>query len=165
MSIQNRIRSGSRRALALGLAAVAGLAIAGPLGIATDTARAAEAPSVKEFAFTPVYMQGFLHSAPVASYTCPPGEGYKYLENKSYAPIGTSLPHGVEIRQEREPWPVGVSITGVKGIDGERSLAYGTSDAPIKSSATNWAFGNNWYQVVLHCTNDPAQGWTTVFSD
>ena len=165
MTITSRIRPAGRRALALGLAAVAGLGIAGSLGIAPDTARAAEKPAVKEFAFSPVYMQGFLHSAPVPSYTCPPGEGYKYLENRAYAPAGTSLAHGVEIRQEREPWPVGVSITGAKGIDGDRSLAHGTPDSAIRASATNWALGNNWYQVVLHCTNDPALGWTVVTSE
>jgi hypothetical protein len=160
MGITSRIRPATRRVLAIGLAAVAGLGVAGSLGIAPDAARAAETSNVAEFPQSPRHLNGFWANESVPAYRCPASR--PYLENHNYAPVGTSLINGVEVRQSSSPWPIGVSVTGAKAEFGTFSPAVGISDAPFSSSATNWAGGDKSYQVVLHCTDDPDQGWIVL---
>jgi hypothetical protein len=100
----------------------------------------------------------------VPSYQCP--AQFPYLLDTNYAPAGTTLILGVEIRQA-QPWPIGVSISRATAVkESTRPPGWagplfggGISGEGIGSSATNWTFGTATYQVVLHCTNDPEQGY------
>jgi RTX calcium-binding nonapeptide repeat (4 copies) len=92
----------------------------------------------------------------VPAYQCP--TSHPYLYNQSYAPAGTSLPHGVEVSGLG---PIGVSITGRKSMEGhpesdgwiyDHTIA--TSTGFPDSSATNWEIDTNSYQVQLHCTSN-----------
>ncbi len=47
----------------------------------------------------------------VPAYECP--VDHPYLLDHGYAPFGTSLPHGVEIREDATVWGIGISISGV----------------------------------------------------
>jgi RTX calcium-binding nonapeptide repeat (4 copies) len=93
----------------------------------------------------------------VPAYKCPPS--HPYLYDESYAPAGTSLPHGVGVLGLG---PIGMSITGFKTTkvttsDGITSgYTTGTDTGFPNSSATNWTTGTNSYQVQLHCTSSTA---------
>ena len=160
MTIASRIRSNSRRAVALGVAAVAAFGVAGSLGIAPEAARAAETASVVELPQEVRHLEGLWANESVPAYTCP--ASHPYLEKRNYAPFGTSLIPGVSIIQEREPWPIGVSITLAKPADTDERYphAIGIKPGPGNTSATNWTFGGASYQVVLHCTADASLGYT-----
>jgi hypothetical protein len=145
----NRFPRLTRRVCALWLAALAGVTIAGALGLAPATARA----DVGEFPQEKRHLDGFWANEFVPGYRCP--TSHPYLEAKDYAPFGTSLIKGVSINEDGMPWPIGVSITGASTTGGSLNLANGIA----ASSATNWSFGRHWYQAVLHCTDDARQGW------
>jgi hypothetical protein len=93
----------------------------------------------------------------VPAYQCPSDHQYFYSHN--YAPFGTYVPFGVEVRGLG---PIGVNISGQDGFEvavGGDSRFYITTILTgfPNSSATNWTFGTNSYQVVLHCTSDIGQ--------
>jgi hypothetical protein len=158
-SIRPGIRPGIRRALAVGLACVAGLGAAAA-AIAPQQARAAASASVVEFPQEVRHLNGFWANENVPAYRCP--ASHPYLENRNYAPFGTSLIPGVSIVQERDPWPIGVSITLATPASDTGEMyppAVGIKGGAGNASATNWTFGSASYQVVLHCTADPALGY------
>jgi hypothetical protein len=132
------------------------------LGVAALTSPAlAPAPAqaeVREFPQEVRHLHGWLANEHVPAYRCP--WFYPLLEKRRYAPDGTALPHGVSVKEERETWPIGVSITAVKTSGGsEYPWAMGTETGFPHSSATSWVGGDQWYQVVLHCTNDKEEGY------
>jgi hypothetical protein len=155
LNLSARLRGNTRP---LALAAFGAAALAAP-AVAPAVAQA----EVKEFPQEVRHLHGFWANEHVPAYKCP-SDSHRFLENKSYAPAGTSLPRGVSVNQEREPWPIGVSITGLQtmGVSktGNREpWVLGTESGFGRSSATNWAGGDQWYQVVLHCTNDKTEGY------
>jgi hypothetical protein len=92
----------------------------------------------------------------VPAYQCPTSHPYLYDQN--YAPAGTSLPQGVGVVGLG---PIGVSITGKVAKEGPPEQdgwiydhAIGTRTGFPDSSATNWEFDTNYYQVQLHCTSN-----------
>jgi hypothetical protein len=88
----------------------------------------------------------------VPEYFCP--NGY-FLVNQNYAPAGTHLINGVEVKGLG---PVGVYIPF--GVYGTPRLYIGNSSQ--NASATNWAnnpFGPASYTVILHCTNDQTRSY------
>lgn len=93
-------------------------------------------------------LTGFWANESVPAYGCPPTN--IHLNSTTYAPFGTSLPPGVEVRGLGR---IGVAITAtgqylVEGIYADR-----TSIGFPDSSATNWTGGTHKYQVILHCTS------------
>jgi hypothetical protein len=140
MTMSTRNRAGR-------LAVLAGIAVAA-LGVAPAAAGA----DVKAYPQETRYLTGLWDSEHVPAYTCP--NERRYLENRYYKPAGTMLIPGVEIQQERDPWPIGVSISQARYTSYTGVYAAGISDSWIDTSATNWTFGTNWYRVVLHCTDD-----------
>jgi Ca2+-binding RTX toxin-like protein len=99
-------------------------------------------------------LNGFWANEFVPAYKCPPA--HPYLFSQDYAPWGTSLPRGVEVRGLKTG-NVGVSMTGtstikVEGRDGRYPT--GALTGPGQSSATSWTGGEAIYQVILHCTSD-----------
>lgn len=100
-------------------------------------------------------LNGFWANEYVPAYRCP--ADHPYLLNESYAPPGTTLPVGVGVRGLG---PIGMSITGASTInpDSVFSLMTGTRTGFPYSSATNWTFGKNSYQLELHCTSDKRRG-------
>jgi hypothetical protein len=152
------IRPGARRALAIGLSALAALGAA-TTAIAPQEARAAAAASVVEFPQETRQLQGFWANEFVPGFQCP--ASHPFLEKRNYAPAGTSLIPGVSIIQEREPWPIGVSITLAKPASGTgERYPHAVGIKSGGTSATNWTLGGASYQVVLHCTADPSLGYT-----
>jgi hypothetical protein len=105
-------------------------------------------------------LKGFWANEFVPAYQCP-GD-YPYLLAQNYAPFGTSLLLGVEVRGLG---PIGVSISGersITGPDGKITYSAGTYSQNLGgASATSWSLGENSYQVVLHCTNDVNRGHAT----
>jgi hypothetical protein len=100
-------------------------------------------------------LNGFWSNEFVPAYKCPPDQ--PYLFRQDYAPFGTALPQGVQVRG-LVSGELGVSITGISTIKVEgRDGRYptGALTGPGQSSATSWKFGEVFYQVVLHCTSDP----------
>jgi hypothetical protein len=100
-------------------------------------------------------LNGFWANEFVPAYKCP--TTHPYLLRQDYAPWGTSLPQGVEVRGLKSG-NVGVSMTGistvkVEGRDGRYPT--GALTGPGQSSATSWTGGEAIYQVILHCTSDP----------
>jgi len=98
----------------------------------------------------------------VPAYLCP--DDHPYLYYKGYAPLGTTIPHGVEIQEDwGTPWPIGISITATVKPAGTGLIAraYGTATGPGNSSATNWTTGEHTYKVILHCTSHANLG--TIF--
>jgi len=94
------------------------------------------------------------HLVPIPAYECP--SDYPYLQNRDYAPFGTTLVPGVEINQNHpEPWPIGVYIGGHH----IRDDGYVTGTTGNLDNATNWAWFDWSFQVILHCVNDPALGY------
>jgi hypothetical protein len=91
----------------------------------------------------------------VPAYQCP--DDHQYLYFKGYAPAGTTVPHGVEILQDSQPFSIGISITATVRPKGAPLIGrtYGTATGFPNSSATNWSFGRHSYQVILHCTSFP----------
>ncbi len=89
----------------------------------------------------------------VPAYVCP--DNYPWLYAQNYAPVGTTVPKGVEIEQDDTPWPIGVMILSAAKKPGSSLIDYlvGTSTGFPWSSATNWTPGNHWYKVILHCTD------------
>jgi hypothetical protein len=89
----------------------------------------------------------------VPSYKCPTSHPFLVYRNvnKTY---GTTVPDGVAIKGLG---PIGVSITKtIAGTADTTTLkasgfAAQTATGYPNSSATNWTFGSNSYQVVLHC--------------
>jgi hypothetical protein len=160
MTLANHIRPVTRRALAVGLAAVAALGAGAAMGLAPDAARAATT-SVQAFPQEVRHLNGFWANENVPAYTCP--ASHPYLERHNYAPFGTALIPGVEIVQDRDPWPIGVSITLAKPALEQNTMypnAIGIPPSSGATSATNWTFGSASYQVVLHCTADASLGYT-----
>jgi Ca2+-binding RTX toxin-like protein len=88
----------------------------------------------------------------VPAYKCPSTQ--PYLRAVDYAPAGTKLPRGVEVKGLG---PIGVSITGVSTDPGGR--ANGTLTGGTDSSATNWTTGTASYEIVLHCAKEPRLGY------
>ena len=99
----------------------------------------------------------------VPAYKCPTSHPYMY--NQSYAPQGTVLPPGVGVLGLG---PIGMNITGIETrqdveFDATRVYALGTLTGGLNSSATNWEFDTNSYQVQLHCTSERTHahsGWS-----
>jgi hypothetical protein len=155
-NLATRFRENARP---LALAALGAAALTAPAW-----APAAAEAEVKEFPQEVRHLHGFLANEYVPESQCP--DSHPFLEDKYHSQAGTSLLPGVSVNEEREPWPIGVSITGIR--EGERwrlgpetglRWAVGTMTGFPHSSATNWTFGDQWYQVVLHCTTDSAQGY------
>ena len=125
-----------------------------------DAARAATT-SVQAFPQEVRHLDGFWANENVPGDTCP--ASHPFLEKRNYAPFGTALIPGVEIVQERDPWPIGVSITLAEPADDPNTRypnAIGIKPGAGNGSATNWTFGRASYQVVLHCTADASLGYT-----
>jgi hypothetical protein len=102
--------------------------------------------------FPPRTLTGLWANEYVPAYACPYvwlGSGWRQtvLENVNYAPGGTTLPPGVEVRGLG---PIGVSITSTNG-NYLPYYYYRTFTGYPNSSATNWTLGSASYQVVLHC--------------
>ncbi|MCD2158305.1 hypothetical protein LQL77_32205 [Rhodococcus cerastii] len=93
----------------------------------------------------------------VPAYQCP--ADHPWLANYDYAPLGTTLIHGVEIHGLN---PIGASITGATRDETTKKYTYdgyevalvGTRTGFPNSSAQNWSFDKHSYRVVLHCTNN-----------
>ncbi len=113
-------------------------------------------------AFPSRTLTGSWQSEYVPAYECP--VDHPYLLDHGYAPFGTSLPHGVEIREDATVWGIGISISGVlERSDQKFSFFSGTATGDSASSATNAIWdGTHWYQVVLHCTSDRCHGGDLV---
>ena len=113
-------------------------------------------------AFPARSLTGFWKDESVPAYRCPTareepeGLSHRYLVNKNYAPFGTSLPKGVEIRGLG---PIGVYIpyASFAATSSTTERATGTETG---GSATNWRSGTNAYRVVLHCTYLHSHGWS-----
>ena len=104
--------------------------------------------------FTARSLSGLWANEYVPAYQCPPSHPFLYDEN--YAPAGTALPQGVGVLGLG---PIGISITGVKmkrvTVNEITSIyTIGTYTGWPNSSATNWEFDTNSYQVQLACTSD-----------
>jgi len=104
-------------------------------------------------AFPPRTLTGLWANEYVPAYRCPGPpiikHYYSFLEKTNYAPAGTTLPLGVEVRGLG---PIGVSITGTNlSLYTEPSRNYMTLTGSLYSSATNWTLGSASYQVILHC--------------
>jgi hypothetical protein len=105
-------------------------------------------------AFPARSLSGLWANEYVPAYLCP--DDHPYLYYKGYAPLGTTIPHGVEIQEDwGTPWPIGISITATVKPAGTGLIAraYGTATGPGNSSATNWTTGDHTYKVILHCTS------------
>lgn len=108
-------------------------------------------------------LNGWLSNEFVPAYECPKtgtigptgSQPHPYLLAQNFAPVGTTLPRGVEVQGLG---PVGVSITAVD-YNSAGALANQTETGFPNSSATNWAGGSQSYRVILHCTSDPNQGY------
>ncbi len=98
----------------------------------------------------------------VPAYQCPADHPMLYF--KGYAPFGTDLPPGVEIREDESLWAIGISITGYQFYDDGKFVFFaGTATGFPYSSATNSVFdGTHTYQVVLHCTSNRCHGTDAV---
>jgi hypothetical protein len=57
--------------------------------------------------------------------------------------------------------PIAVSITGIFAPAGNSQLIGQIQTGYPNSSATNWTFGTNSYEVVLHCASNAAYGYTS----
>jgi len=92
----------------------------------------------------------------VPAYKCPAHN--PYLSNTDYAPLGTSVPNGVEVAGLG---PVGVYIGVVKTVNIPRSedRVVGTGTG-IGTSATNWDGYGSAYRVTLHCTSAFDHGYS-----
>jgi hypothetical protein len=123
-------------------------------------------------AFPARKLQGSWANEYVPAYRCP--AAFPYLLDKGYAPPFTSWPPGVEINRNTTilGTPIQVGITG-KSYFNEATrpnLFSGTLTGYPNSSATNWLWdygpglrsGANYYQVILHCTNNRCQGTDNV---
>jgi hypothetical protein len=117
-------------------------------------------------------LRGLWANEHVPSYDClsrePRYEENPFLLNARYAPAGTTLPRGVEVR--------GLGSVGVSILDTWEWRRYGLRETGTRrdtkiefrpggytaggSSATNWTTGSASYQVVLHCTSDYSRGYT-----
>jgi hypothetical protein len=111
------------------------------------------------YGFAPRSLSGGLGNEYVPAYQCP--TSHPYLYNQNYAPVGTNIPHGVEIIGLG---PIGVSITATQWEEGPAEwdgyiYAYNTATRTgfPDSSATNWSGDTHSYQVILHCTNVRSQ--------
>ena len=98
-------------------------------------------------------LKGLWANEHVPAYQCPAGHGF--LQNVRYAPFGTSVPNGVELKGLG---PVGVSIPYTVFYSGEpipepKNPYVALGPAKVGSSATNWTTGSAFYKVILHCTN------------
>ena len=103
-------------------------------------------------AFPPRTLTGLWANEYVPAYRCP-GQPiisrFSFFDKTNYAPAGTTLPAGVEIRGLG---PIGVSITGTNlKVATFPSRPYMTLTGELNSSATNWTLGSASYQVILHC--------------
>jgi hypothetical protein len=99
-------------------------------------------------------MSGLWHNEYVPAYRCP-GD-HPWLLNLSFAPAGTTFPKGVQIQEDSDSWPIGISIAKAS-VDTLGALTGTKTDFP-NSSATVWeAFSSHWYKVVLHCTSQIGQ--------
>jgi hypothetical protein len=99
----------------------------------------------------------------VPAYRCP--AAYPYLLNHGYAPPFTSWGPGVEIQEDSDARPIGVSISLFSYFKEKArpNLFSGTLTGYPASSATNWIWGgDHWYKVVLHCTSDRCRGTDLV---
>jgi hypothetical protein len=98
-------------------------------------------------------LRGLWANESVPAYQCP--FEFPFLLSQNYAPWGTSLPPGLEVRGLG---PIGVAIVGWRSIftdDGKTTSLAGTfRNKAFGGSATSWSTGTNPYQVVLHCTSD-----------
>jgi hypothetical protein len=145
-------RRPGRCTCALGLAAAT---VIGALGLAPATARA----TVKEFPQPQRHLKGFWANENVPPYQCP--TSHPYLQGEKYQKVFTTLIPGVSIDERGLPWPIGVSITGATTTgNAYMRIATGISDKGGETSATNWTGNDEWYQVVLHCTDNPLEGYT-----
>lgn len=115
-------------------------------------------------------LKGLWANEYVPAYECPndappyaPKAGHTFLLDQNYAPGGTTLPDGVAVSGLG---PIGVSITGINAGENEfrqnpedTNLAGETETGFPNSSATNWTFGTNSYQVQLYCTWNDGEGY------
>jgi hypothetical protein len=97
-------------------------------------------------------LKGWWANEFVPAYQCPPGRS---LSVTDYAPFGTKLPNGVQVRGLG---PIGVLIQYTLNQrprpDRVKTVPVGTATGP-GSSATNWSTGSNSYRVILHCRPVP----------
>jgi hypothetical protein len=128
------------------------LVLAGVAGVATlalaPAAHADAPPSVKESPQGVRHLDGFWANEYAHAYSCP--STHPWLLNENYAPLGKTLPDGVSINEDWGSWPIDVSISRAR-TDRDGYLT-GTETGFPYSSATNWAGGDHWNQVILHCT-------------
>jgi hypothetical protein len=93
-------------------------------------------------------LTGFWANEFVPAYKCPTGLRLSPID---YAPFGTSLPKGVEVRGLG---PIGIYIgyTLHQRVQPNRPITVDVGTATgAGSSATNWRTGSNPYRVILHC--------------
>jgi hypothetical protein len=94
-----------------------------------------------------VYSIGWFGSTNIGELRC--GFGQK-LDDKEYHPgSGARIPRGVELR--------GGDLSVLDASIGARSYNDRLGGVPVgaggwDSSVTNWKLGDNWVQMVLHCT-------------
>jgi RTX calcium-binding nonapeptide repeat (4 copies) len=94
-------------------------------------------------------LSGFWANEYVPAYKCP--TSHPYLYDQKYNPWGTVLPRGVGVLGLG---PIGMNINGVSTEQvGDFAYTSGTLTGALNSSATNWTFGTNSYQLQLHCTS------------
>jgi hypothetical protein len=129
------------------LLALAGVASAVTVALTPAPAHADPTPSVIEVPHEVRHLKGFWANEHVPACSCP--DSHPWLLKENYAPW-KRLPDGVSIDEDWGSWPIDVSISGTwVDSDGFRT---GTKTGFPNSSATNWAGGDHWYRVVLHCT-------------
>jgi hypothetical protein len=95
------------------------------------------------------------------AYKCPPAAPYAVNKNvHDFAPFGTTLEDGVEIRQDHDPWYIGVVMFS-HGLytppdpNGTQYHAGPDHQTNGLTHAHNWdIFAQHSFQVVLHCTGD-----------
>jgi hypothetical protein len=94
-------------------------------------------------------LKGWWANETVPAYQCPSG---RTLSHTDYAPFGTKLPNGVQVRGLG---PIGIVIYYTLKVGRGRSQqSVGTDD--YLAGATNWTTGSNSYRVILHCTAHPS---------
>jgi hypothetical protein len=96
-----------------------------------------------------------LQSGTIPAYKCP--DSFKYLQNRSFAPLGSTWGPGVFIH--RNDGGLNISITGYDSIWPNyttifKKYAIGTLTGSLSATYTNWGNPNAAFRIELHCTSD-----------
>lgn len=141
-------------------AALLALTATGALGLAPGAAQAKQAAFPQDARA----LAGW-QTESIPAYQCP--RDYPYLSKQNYAPWGTLMIPGVEIREATDPWSIGISIPSANAGPQADAHSYwpvgisGSTTLGQRTSATNWdPFHSHKYQVILHCTDDKSASYT-----